>query len=55
MCFVDLKKTFDRVPRKVSQWAMRKKGILDVMISSMMSLYGSKDKSQSRFCVVMGV
>ena len=27
MCFVDLQKAFDRVPRKVLEWAMRKKGI----------------------------
>ena len=25
MCFVDLGKAFDRVPRKVVEWAMRKK------------------------------
>ena len=25
MCLVDLKKAFDRVPRKVLVWAMRKK------------------------------
>ena len=28
MCFVDMKKAFDRVPRKVMKWAMRKKGLL---------------------------
>ena len=27
MCFVDLEKAFDRVPKKVFEWAMRKKGI----------------------------
>ena len=25
MCFMDLKKAFDRVPRKVLEWVMRKK------------------------------
>ena len=27
MCFVDMENAFDRVPRKVMEWAMRKKGI----------------------------
>ena len=27
MCFVDLEKALDSVPRKVMDWAMRKKGI----------------------------
>ena len=27
MCFVELETVFDRVPRKVVEWAMRKKGI----------------------------
>ena len=27
LCFVDLKKTVDRVPRKVLEWTMRKKEI----------------------------
>ena len=28
MCFVDPEKAFERVPRKVLEWALRKKGIL---------------------------
>ena len=39
MCFVDLEKTFDRVQRKVVEWAMRKKGIPEVLARSVMSLY----------------
>ena len=31
MCFVELEKAFDRVPRKVMDWAMRKKGIADLV------------------------
>ena len=27
MSFVDIEKAFDRVPRKVMEWAMRKKGL----------------------------
>ena len=30
LCFVYLEKAFDRVLRKVLEWAMRKKEILDV-------------------------
>ena len=41
MCFVDLEKAFDRVPRKVLEWAMRKKGIPEVMVRAVMSLYES--------------
>ena len=32
-------KTFDRVPRKVLQWVMRKKGIPEVSVRSLMCLY----------------
>ena len=39
MCFVDLEKAFDKVPRKVLEWAMRKKGIPEVLVRSVMSLY----------------
>ena len=37
--FVDLEKAFDRVLRKVLEWAMRKKGVPEVLARSEMSLY----------------
>ena len=39
MCFIDLEEAFDRVPRKVLEWAMRKKGIPEAMVRTVMSLY----------------
>ena len=39
MYFVDLEKAFDRVPRKVVEWAMRKKGIPEALVGVVMSLY----------------
>ena len=38
MCFVDLENAFDSVPRKVFEWAMRKKGISEVLVRSVTSL-----------------
>ena len=38
-CFVDMEKAFDRVPRKVMEWAMRKKGLSEVKVRTVMSLY----------------
>ena len=38
MCFVDLEKAFDGVPRKVLEWAMRKKEIPNLLVRSVMSL-----------------
>ena len=32
MCFVDLEKAFDRFPRKVLEWAMRKRGMPEAMV-----------------------
>ena len=32
MVFVDLEKTFDRVPREVVQWAMRKLGVEEWLV-----------------------
>ena len=39
MCFVDSDKAFDRVPRRVMEWAMRKKGLPEILVKAVMSLY----------------
>ena len=44
ICFVDMEKAFDRVPRKVMEWAMRKKGLSEVMVRAVMSLYDDAKK-----------
>ena len=45
MCFVDMEKAFDRVPRKVMEWAMRKKRLPEIMVRAVMSLYeGAKSR-----------
>ena len=45
MCIVDLEKGLDRVPRKVLEWALRKKEIPVVWGKSVMSLYeGAKTR-----------
>jgi len=37
--FVDLEKAFDRVPREVIRWAMRKLGMEEWLVSAVMSMY----------------
>ena len=39
MCFVDLEKAFDRVPRKVIEWALRKKGVKKWLVWMVMEMY----------------
>ena len=39
VCFVDLEKVFNRVPRKVLELAMTKKGMAEVLVRSVKSLY----------------
>ena len=47
MYFVDIEKALDRVPRKVLEWAMRKKGIPEVLVRSVMSLHeGAKTRAR---------
>ena len=53
MCFVDLEKAFGRVPRKVLEWAMKKKGIPEVFVRSVMCLYEGVKTSQRGFCVLV--
>ena len=46
--FVDLEKAFDRVPRKVLEWAMRKKGLPEALVKAVMCLYaGAKTRESS--------
>ena len=52
MCFVDLEKAFDRVLRKVMEWAMRKRGISEIVVRAVMS-YDEGAKTRVRvglFC-----
>ena len=35
--FVDLEKAFDRVPREVIRWAMRRLGVEEWLVSAVMS------------------
>jgi len=37
--FVDSEKAFDRVPREVISWAMRKLGVEEWLVSAVMSMY----------------
>ena len=45
MCFADLEKAFDRVLRKMMEWALRKKEIQEALVRSVTSLYeGAKTR-----------
>ena len=39
MVFVDLEKAFDRVPREVIWWSLRRKGVLEREIKAIMEMY----------------
>ena len=62
MCFVDLEKAFDTVPGRVMQWALRKKGLPEILVKVVMSLCeGSKtmieveSEFSKEFYVAVGV
>ena len=38
MCFVDLEKAFDKVLRKVIEWAIKKKSLLEILVKAVRSL-----------------
>ena len=37
--FVDLEKAFDRVPREVTRWALRKAGVEECLAKAVMAMY----------------
>ena len=39
MAFIDLEKAFDRIPREVTKWALRKVGVDEWLVSTVMSMY----------------
>jgi len=47
--FVDLEKAFDRVPREVIRWAMRKLGVEELLVSAVMSMYTVSQKKLGHF------
>ena len=47
MCFVDLEKAFDRVARKVIEWALNKRHVPESLVQAIMGLYkGAKTRVQ---------
>ena len=38
--FVDLENASDRVPREVTRWTLRKSGVDEWLVSTVMSMYG---------------
>ena len=48
MAFVDLEKAFDRVPRKVIRWALRKLGVEEWIVQLVQGMYAN---ARSRVCV----
>jgi hypothetical protein len=60
--FVDLEKAFDRVPREVTRWGMRKSSVDEWLVSAVMAIYeGAKtvvrtdDGDSESFAVKVGL
>ena len=51
MAFVDIEKAFDRVPRKVIWWALRKLGVEEWIVRLVQGMYAN---ARSRVCVGEG-
>ena len=51
MAFMDQEKTFDRVPRKVIWWALRKLGVEEWIVPLVQAMYTN---AQSHVCVGKG-
>ena len=49
MAFVDLEKAFDRVPRKVIWWALRKLGVEEWIVRLVQGMYANA-RSRVRVC-----
>jgi len=52
---VDLEKAFDRVPREVISWAMRKLGVEEWLVSAVMYMYSGAKQSSEQFMVIAKV
>jgi hypothetical protein len=62
LCLVDLEKAFDRVPRRVIEWALRKKAVPERMVQVVMGMFTRastvvkvKDEFSDPFDVKVGV
>ena len=60
--FVDLEKAFDRVPREVVKWALRKSGVEEWLVQAVMAMYErartvvrTKDGNSAEFEVKVGL
>ena len=51
MFFVDLEKAFDRVPREVIWWSLRRKGVLEREVKAIMEMYDNIKTSVNMDCV----